>query len=249
MEKKIPLRLEREPLLEVVWEVRFTGAKPSVADLLPGLIYQVLPDKYPDTIRLPAADIPAAIAEKDPNLRYAPKIRLVGGKQAVQIGEHVLSLSCRRPYSGWKTFASDIRTLIGVVRRTGLVERLERFSLKYIDLIDLDQPPNLGCLNIALKLAEIEINTLPLQFRTEIKEDGLIHIIQIISPAEVALPGDPKKLIGVLLDTDSINIFKENGAWEEVDGQLDIVHWASKKMFFNLLAPETIEKLEPRYQE
>lgn len=248
MEKRIPVRLRKEPLIEAVWEVRFTSAKPSVAELLPGLIYQALPDKYPDTVRLPAADIPAAITEQDPKLRYVPKIRLEGGNQAVQIGEHVLSLSCRRPYTGWKTFAADIRKIIEVVRGTGLIEHLERFSLKYIDLIELEEPPDLGCLNIALRLGGLEMRTFPVQLRTEIREDGLIHIVQIVSPAEVSIPGDPRKYVGVLLDTDSINMFIEQGTWEEIDARLDAVHTASKNMFFNLLTPETIEKLEPEYQ-
>lgn len=249
MEERIPIRLKKEPLLEAVWEVRFTSHRPSVADLLPGLIYQALQNKYPEIIRLPAADIPAPIAEQDPKLRYVPKIRLARGNQAVQIGEHVVSLSCQRPYTGWNTFSADIRELIEVVRRTELIERLERFSLKYIDLIQLEQPPNLGCLNIALQLGGQEISTAPVQLRTEIKESGILHIIQIVSPAEVAIPGEPRRYSGVLLDIDSINTFPEDGAWEEVDKQLDAVHWASKKTFFNLLTPETIDRLVPEYQE
>lgn len=249
MEKRIPIRLKKEPLLEAVWEVRFTSHRPSVADLLPGLIYQALPKKYPEIIRLPAADIPASIAQQDPKLRYMPKIRLAGGNQAVQIGEHVISLSCRRPYTGWQKFSADIRQLIDVVSRAELIEKLERLSLKYIDLIQLDQPPNLSCLNIGLQLGGQEINTAPVQVRTEIKEDSLIHIIQIVSPAEVAIPDDPQKYSGVLLDIDSIKNFTGNGFWVDVDDQLDAVHYASKKMFFNLLASETIEKLEPEYQD
>ncbi len=247
MQRNIPIRLKKEPLIEAVWEVRFTVAKPSAAELLPGLIYQFLHERYPNTVRLPVADIPAPIQETDPRLRYMPKIRLEGGNQCVQIGEHVLSLSCRRPYSGWSNFASDIRNLINVADGTKLIERLERFSLKYIDLIELEQPPDLSCLNMTLKLGGKEISALPVQLKTEIREDSLIHIVQIISPAEVIIPGDPQKHVGVLLDIDSINVFQEKGTWQEVDALLEEVHSSSKRMFFNLLTNETIEKLEPEY--
>lgn len=247
MQRKIPIRLKKEPLIEAVWEVRFTIAKLSATELLPGLIYQVLHEKYPNTVRLPAADIPAPIQETDPRLRYMPKIRLEGDNQCVQIGERVLSLSCRRPYSGWRNFASDIRNLINAVDRMKLIDRLERFSLKYIDLIDLKQPPDLSCLNMTLMLGGEKINTLPVHLRTEIREKSLIHIIQIISPAEVVIPGDPGKHVGVLLDIDSINVFQEKGTWQEVDALLEEVHSASKRMFFNLLTNEAIEKLDPEY--
>lgn len=140
MVNKIPARLKKEPLLEAVWEIRFSSAKPSVVDLLPGLLFQALPDRFTNIVRLPTPDIPLTIAENYPHLRYLPKIQMEYGNQAVQIGEHVVSLSCRRPYSGWKTFSRDIRELATVVQKTGLIDELERFSLKYVDLIELDRP-------------------------------------------------------------------------------------------------------------
>jgi len=82
---KIPIRLKKEPLLEAIFEIRFTGAKQSVAELLPGLIFKAMPEKYPETVRLPAADIPARILENDPNLKFVPKIRLQNQNQAIQL--------------------------------------------------------------------------------------------------------------------------------------------------------------------
>jgi len=46
MERKIPLRLKKEPLLEAIWEIRFSGNKSSVADLLPGMLFKALPGRY-----------------------------------------------------------------------------------------------------------------------------------------------------------------------------------------------------------
>ncbi len=249
MDLKIPVRLKKEPLLEAVWEIRFSGINLSVADLMPGMLFKALPGRYSNIVRLPAADIPASIVEHDPNLRYVPKIRLENGKQAVQIGEHVVSLSCRRPYSGWAQFSSDIRDLAKAIQDTDLIGRLERFSLKYIDLIELGQPLGLGCLNLDLKLGEHEISTKPIQLRTEIKESDLTHIVQIVSPAEVTLPGDEKRLKGVLLDIDTIRQLGEKESWEELDRRLDELHWACKRMFFSLMKPETVNQLEPEYEE
>ena len=248
MTHKIPLRLNEEPLIETLWEIRFSSARPSVADLLPGLVFKELPDKYPNIIRLPAADIPAPIVEQDPSLKYVPKIRLEGGNQAVQIGEHVISLSCRRPYPGWETFSKDIRSVIEIVQNIGLIDRLERFSLKYVNLIDIVQPPDLTCLNVDLKIASYSIDIQPVLLRTEIKRNNIVHYIQIVSPAEASLPGEPR-LRGVLLDIDSIRHLNENESWSVVDSQLDDVHLSSKEVFFNLLTPNTIDNLEPEYED
>ena len=178
-----------------------------------------------------------------------------GSNYSVQIGEHMVSLSCRRPYSGWVDFSKEIRSLAYVLRSTMLIERLERFSLKYIDLIELKQPPNLECLDVDLKLGGSRIDTGPVQFRSELKEQGLTHIIQIVCPAKVDLPGD-RAFIGVLLDIDTIHPIpltdsntEKDKAWDIVDRSLDTVHAASKSMFFKLLTAKTVESLEPVYSE
>jgi uncharacterized protein (TIGR04255 family) len=248
MENRIPVRLKKEPLLEAIWEIRFSGAQSAVADLLPGMLFKSFPGKYGKASKLPVADIPAPLVEHNLNLRYVPKIRLEGADQTIQIGDHVVSLSRRRPYSGWATFSADIRELAEAVRETGLVGQLERFSLKYIDLIELEKPVGLALLNLELKMGEYELAGKPVQLRTEIKENDLIHIIQIISPAEVALPGTEARLKGALVDIDSIRPIADGESWGVLYQRLDEVHASCKKMFFNILKPETIEALQPEYE-
>jgi uncharacterized protein (TIGR04255 family) len=157
-------------------------------------------------------------------------------------------LSCRRPYSGWKTFSADIREFAKAVQEAGLVDRLERFSLKYIDLIELEKPVGLALLNLDIKMGEYELAAKPVQLRTEIKENDLIHIIQIISPAEVELSGTERRLKGVLVDIDSIKPMRDDESWDALQQRLDDVHVACKKMFFSILKPQTIEALEPEYE-
>lgn len=248
MENRIPVRLKKEPLLEAIWEIRFSGAKSPVADLLPGMLFKLFPGKYGTAAKLPVADIPAPVIEHDPNLRYVPKIRLEGANQAIQIGDRVVSLSCRRPYSGWDRFSADIRELAKAVQETSLVEQLERFSLKYIDLIELEKPVGLAHLDLELKMGGYELAAKPVQLRTEIKENDLIHIIQIISPAEVGLPGTEGRLKGVLVDIDSIKPMVDGESWDALYQRLDDVHASCKKMFFSILKPATVESLEPEYE-
>lgn len=249
MNNRIPVRLKKEPLLEAIWEIRFSGGKSPVADLLPGILFKSFPGKYDTAAKLPTADIPTPVVEHDPNLRYAPKIRLEEGNQAVQIGDRVVSLSCRRPYSGWDRFSNNIRKLAKAVQETGLVERLERFSLKYVDLIELEKPVGLAHLNLELKMGEYELAAKPVHLRTRIMENDLIHIIQIISPAEMSLPGVEGRLKGVLVDIDSIKLMTDDESWDALYRRLDDVHASCKKMFFSILKSETVNSLEPEYEE
>lgn len=245
--KKMPLKLKREPLLEALWEVRFATTSPPVMDLLPGLLYKAFRSDDWHLVRLPIADIPPPIVEQDSVLRYMPKIRLENNGYAIQVGDRVVSLSYRRPYPGWEAFSQKIRDLIGVLRDTNLIERLERFSFKYINLVELTQPPDLTCLDVALRLGKYDLNTLPLQLRTEIRDDNFVQIIQIISPAEVSLPGEVSRLCGVLLDIDTIRTMLPNESWPDIEEHLEDLHLASKRTFFHLLTSETIARLEPEY--
>jgi len=249
MKNRIPIKLKKEPLLEAIWEIRFSNTKFPAADLLPGMLFKLFPDKYSTATRLPIADIPAPFAEHDLNLRYMPKIQLEGVAQAIQIGNYSVSLSRRRPYSGWDRFSTDIRELAVALHETELIDRLDRFSLKYTDLIELEEPIGLAHLRFDLKMGEYELSAKPVQLRTEIMERNLIHIVQVISPAEATLPGADERLKGVLVDIDSIRPMADGESWDILHKELDDVHDSCKNMFFNVLNPETVERLEPEYGE
>lgn len=248
MNKSLPLKLKKEPLLEAVWEIRFALKNPSADDLLPGLLSKEFSGKYKNIVKLPTSDIPDPIAENVPNLRYLPKIRLEGNNQAIQIGKRSISLSCRRPYPGWKIFSKDVFNLANAIKNTGFIDKIERYSLKYLDLIEI-LPTDIGCLNLNLNIKEIKITTQPVQFRTEIIEDDISHIIGITSPAvEVINPGESKKRKGVLIDIDTIKQLDEKNSWNNLKINLNKLHLASKKMFFSLLTQETLKKMEPEFK-
>jgi len=244
--KSVPKRLKKEPLLEAVWEIRFTSDRESVAELLPGLIYKAIGAEYPKIERLPAANLPSALIQQDAKLRYVPTVRLEGIPYSIQIGEHVVSLSCRRPYTGWGKFEPKIMELAEILKETSLLNRPERFSLKYIDIISLGHSPSLKLLEILVKLDTLELTTDLVQLRTELHENGFIHIVQIISPGQAVL-STGERFEGVLLDIDTIYQQEVSEFWSDFREQLNRAHQLNKILFFRLLTNETIEKLEPEY--
>jgi uncharacterized protein (TIGR04255 family) len=243
----IPKRLKKEPLLEALWEIRFNSDKGSVVELLPGLIYQTFRDAYPKIDRLPAANLPPAILQQDLMLRYAPTVKLEGSPYSIQIGEHVVSLNCQRPYTGWEKFKTNIIELSEKLKETGLITRPERFSLKYIDIIPVLGQPSLEPLDIELKLGifGVVLNQ-PVQLRTEILENGFVHIVQIVTPAQASIPSG-ERFDGVLFDIDTVYQNNEVDFWTDFSDKLDKAHYYSKNLFFNLLKDDTIKLLEPEY--
>jgi len=242
----IPKRLKIEPLLEAVWEIRFSSDRGSVVALLPGIIDQAFKMQYPKTNHLPAADLPPVILQQDQTFRYTPTVILEGTPYAIQIGEHVVSLSCRRPYTGWEQFKSKILELSVKLKETELITKPERFSLKYVDIIPEAAQPSLEPLEIELKLGNRSLCRNHVQLRTEIKDDNFINIIQIITNAHASIiSGD--QFDGILCDIDTVYEKKVADFWEDLSNNLDKAHDCNKRIFFDLLRKETIKNLGPEY--
>ena len=244
--KPVPKRLKKEPLLEAIWEMRFASDRGSVAELLPGLIYRAMSTEFPNIERLPAADLPSAIVQQDAKLRYVPTVRLEGNPYSIQIGEHVVSLSCRLPYTGWGNFRPKIMELVELLKETSLINRPERFSLKYIDIIQLTESPSLKPLRVVLQLGTYELSSNHVQLRTELPENGFLHIVQIVSSAQAVL-ATGERFEGLLIDIDTICQRESAEFWLDFPPLLDRAHQLNKNLFFHVLTDETINHLEAEY--
>lgn len=226
--------------------MRFKSDMDSISDLLPGLIFQKLGDRFPKIEKLPASNLPPVVLKNDPNLRYIPTIKLTGEPYSIMIGEHVFSLSCTRPYVGWDKFSSMIIEILTILKRTSLITHPERISLKYIDILLASEGLTLDALNLELQIGGNRITTAPVQLRTELTAEKFTNIIQIGSPAQAAL-NTGQLFDGILIDIDTISRTMPSDFSLDLKDFLDRAHTISKSMFFDLLKPETIERLEPEY--
>lgn len=242
-----PKRLKREPLIEAIWQVQFES--PNAGDALPGLLYAKLRDDYPNLqlLRLPVAEIPAAVAEFDPTLRFAAKVRLEAPKAPFlwQVGDRVATLNGRRPYVGWELFKAAILDLMGIIEHSGLVPQPLRHSLRYIDLLTLDAPPDLSAVQLSMQIGAHAIRKLPLHVRVELPDGECLHVIQVATPARVQLPEGVRE--GSVVDLETF-MTKPLAGWGEARNQLEDLHDRSKRLFFeHLLTAQAIEALEPEY--
>lgn len=252
MNMRIPKRLQREPLIEAIWQLVFEPPENvRVGDILPGLLFSHRRNAEPRLrlVRLPAAEIPAPVAASDPGLRIAPKFRLESPDSPflVQVGDRVVTLNCRRPYAGWSEFKQRCLALVGQLEGSGLITGARRHSLRYIDLLTLQQPPSIAALQLPLTLGGRELGESPLQLRVELPDDGFRHTLQVLTPAEIQI--ESERLTGTLVDLETIAPSAPD-SWDLVRAQLDPLHEASKALFFGtVLRPEAIQAMEPEYDD
>ncbi|MGB8099438.1 MAG: TIGR04255 family protein, partial [Terracidiphilus sp.] len=129
----IPMKLKRDFILEVVFELRFETST------LPEILFGRLADHAPwQGFRqepLPAYAIPAVMRQTDPNLRYQPVLQLSGeeGRRSIRIGPQVASYHRAAPYVGWAQFSAELEEFF-----QGFFERSEnpcisRLGIRYIN--------------------------------------------------------------------------------------------------------------------
>jgi len=247
---KIPKRLKKEPLIEAIWQAQFEPKEGlPVGDLLPGILYSALKAEYPNLQlhRLPTADIPAPVAQLDPNLRFSAKYRMEepGSPFLFQVGDRIVTMNCRKPYTGWSAFKERILKLLDVIESSGLVPVPGRHSLRYIDLLILDPAPDLKALQIQFQIGQWNLQNRPLQMRVEIPDEDCNHVVQIATPAEANLPEG--RLQGSVIDLETVSS-SMTSSWQDVRAQIDLIHDRSKAVFYQqLLTAEAIALMEPEY--
>lgn len=243
----VPKRLKKEPLIEAIWQVQFEGEQ-GIGDVLPGILFTELKKSHAALRlrRLPSADIPAQISQIDPNLRFAPKILMEepGEPFVWQVGDRVITLNCRKPYTGWEKFKDAIVDLTQIVENCGLIPSPLRHSLRYIDLLKDDLAVDLSPLRLVLKLGDHEIRN-RVQMRLEIPDAEWLHVVQIATAVHVTLIGE--QVTGSIIDLETLPA-DAPGDWNQLRAQLDRLHDRSKMLIFRqILTEETIRKLEPEY--
>jgi uncharacterized protein (TIGR04255 family) len=245
----LPQKLGKEPLVEAVFELRFK-AKAPVSSILPGLVFAKLGgDKTIE--QLPMADLPPSVlATLDPNFRYAPSVRIHWQNFVIFTGNQSTGLACKLPYPGWSTgFKSVILELVDLIAGAALVDTVERFSLKYTNIIPAELGVVTSVADFTLRLGANDAANNLFQIRAEIPKDDLISVVQIAAQASVVLPnGSSRK--GVAIDVDTIaplNYAQFASFLKNASEKLERVHSEAKTIFFGCLLPDTIAKLEPVY--
>jgi uncharacterized protein (TIGR04255 family) len=246
--KNVPKKLGKDTIIEALYEIRFNTKTVSVAEILVGPLYQHLRDHSPIVERSPAANIPPDLRKSDPNLTYLPfhNIQIAKG-YSLSIGDRSFLISCPRPYPGWHTgFEDFILEMTGVLFGTGLIDVVERFSIKYANIIPSDKPLALNALEVKLLAGQYDLASAITQVRSELMINGFLNIVQLSSKAIHKLV-DGTSIAGALLDIDTIKMGPFDNFLNDIPKLLNAAHDIEKQLFVDILTPETLQLLEPTY--
>lgn len=248
MTKMLPTRLEKEPLIDAIFEVRFISRTPASV-ILPGFLFEKLDGKK--TIKsLAASQIPKNMREADANLKFAPLSCIDWDKFSINIGDASVSISCKKPYPGWSTFKSAIINVINALNVSGIIESVDRYSMKYIDLIpSASIQEQVDLVDFDVTVAGHKLKKENFQLRIEITRDSFINIVQILSSGFV-IQEDGTTKEGLIVDVDTISnqqSISMEVLLKNLSNNLDAIHHVNKVMFFDCIKESTINSLGPIY--
>lgn len=247
---RLPTRLGAEPLLEAVCEMRFQSSYPA-SNILPGLLLHGLRTDGVDIPMqvLPASNVPKEMRAVDPALRDAPLIALNWGDRTISIGDSLISVSSAKRYPGWKVFRADIERVFQIAAASQIIQSISRFSLKYVDVIPGGDTYPAGGLDIDLKLGELRLVRQNTAIRMEVQDPPFLHVVSTITAADAMREG-AAPVRGSLIDVDTLHLAPEPDVqpfMARLSESLDDAHFRNKRMFFECLTQDTLDRLEPTY--
>ncbi|TAL73662.1 MAG: TIGR04255 family protein [Burkholderiaceae bacterium] len=249
MPKPLPLKLKKEPLVEAACQLRVSSSV-ALNTFFPGLVLAKHPADVSNIQQLPTAMIPQQMKDSQPEMAFMPLVQLKFKSVLVLIGERSVTVSNAAPYLGWDRFKPLIEEVFKDLLDSKLIQRVERYSIKYINVLKAGEAPDhLNALDWSLKVGELDLNKNATVLRTETLTDGLATILTISGGVTVQAK-DQAPVQGSLIDVDTVCARPQDADTflASMSSELDRIRGVNKAAFFECLTNEAINGLEPVYE-
>lgn len=244
MDRFLPSRIEKCPLIDALIEFRFEAAIAKSAVF--GVIYNLIRNDYRgNVINLPILQIPEQIREVDPNLKFKPLYKIEGDKFIIQIGYDVLSISSKMPYVGWPEFSQHSLSLINKIIQEGIIKRVSRLGHRYINFFRGDIT---NSLTMSFSMTEKYVSE-NLLIRTDVRDGNFMNTLQFANNANYRPNPNTSEIVGSLIDIDTSREYSDNFFIENREQEINMAHECEKKLFFSLLKPTFLETLNPTFEK
>jgi uncharacterized protein (TIGR04255 family) len=243
--KPVPKKLKNDAIVEALLEVRFETE--TIPEILFGQLAVYEPWKKLAQRRLPAYDIPGAVRQLDPNLRFHPIFELSDVRRAIRIGPQAISCHRMVPYEGWERFWPELRETIAGIFETanGLV--ISRLGLRYLNALrrDIHGIASISDLDLKIEVASERVTgNVNLNFTVDVPNNTACTVR--IATTEF-VQGNLPPSTSVYVDVD---VFTKDGFETKerkiVEDWVTAAHDNEKGQFFRLLTDRSIDALEER---
>ncbi len=244
--KRLPLKINPCPIVESVFEIRYSSTFPS--DAVFGIIYTSVQEHFPEKTpqALPILQLPEAVRSQDPNLKYQSYYRFSSKNLSLSIGPRVLTFSNTKPYMGWNKWSKFFLDVLSKIQSTHIIDKVERIGLRYINIFTTTI---LDKINVQIKISENALKNESTNLRTEMVDSGFIKVLQIGNCVNVTI--NNKRSVGSMIDIDCLHNINDtsDAFFRDHKDLIEIAHKKEKELFFYLLRESFLATLNPEYEE
>jgi uncharacterized protein (TIGR04255 family) len=235
---KLPTEITPNPLILTPIEIRFVPKNTNI-----NLISELFPIFSKD---LPMLDnlnqIPKEIREKNPQLMFQPDFRLRNEKYSISFGNNILLIEILGDYPLWKNYFSFIKDQVNKFLEIGILQNIIRIGVRYGSIFQnneinqvLQYLPKISVPGYSEKISHSKFDL--------IKGEINLHL-QVAENAILEKPG--KTLVGVYVDIDASYLLPVDSN-DKIITIIDQLHTAEKELFYQILKPEFLVTLNPKY--
>jgi uncharacterized protein (TIGR04255 family) len=236
----IPGKLKQDAIVEAVAEIRFEHS--LVQELVIGRLAASREFSDYSSARLPIADLPLAIRENDPNLRFQPTLQLQRQSpgEVLKIGPRVISIHNLAPYIGWGQFKTRISTMVAALGEAVGEIQVNRVGLRYVNSLSASQGfPDIQHLNITFEIAgERPTGEVTIAYRNY-NDTGMMAQVTLASPVLVEGLSLPGSVAFVDVDVSSRSPLGKMTR-DGIEAWFTSAHEFEKREFFRLWPEETL---------
>ncbi len=240
-----PDKLTNDALVEALCEFQFECSE--VAEIVIGRLSDN-PDWHSYNVeRLPYSEIPSAIRDNDPNLKFGAilQLRSNDGSFIIKIGGNVISLHNLNRYCGWANFQPKLNTLVDFIFKKLTNLHITRIGFRYTNALTPEKHlvHSLSELNLSLIVADSSLDGhVNLNYGTEYSKQ---HIAMTRLASKSFVQGKLPSTTAAVIDIDiatKLNMALSDK--KDVKNWVDEAHAYEKDAFFRLIPVEISKKLE-----
>lgn len=238
---KFPIKISPCPIIETNIEIRFIPNFPP--DAVIGVIYSTLSRKGKcSLIQRNVMQLPSIVRMEDNRLKYQPTHTISTSECLVHVGPFVAIIQpSGKDYPGWGKYREIIDDIISLFRQINLVKQIDSIGLKYINFFEFDI---FDQINVSIKGLPTPLHSTV--FRTELKNDKFVNILQITNGIHVKNPFFEKD--GSLIDITTAILANQGLTMENIMTRIEDAKNGEKELFFSLLKKDYLNTLSPEYE-
>ena len=235
----------KAPIIDAVFDIWFESKMPSEALL--GIIVENI-ESYKDIRSLPLLQLPKDIRLMDPNLKHQALYEILPTDQKpykIVLGHNSLGIALNGEYQGWdESFFPEIKELYGKIFEKGLIEKITRCGLRYVDFFQDENIYETGKVSVVINKSQVTDPNEKILLRIEKEiDDNTAMAVVIDNKAIVKKSPENIEKNGSIIDIASFikneELLNEENFFEIVNN----LHTFNKDYFKEVANDKLIEQL------